>query len=63
VSKHDSVDDSQYVPCNQPDTRELRDDPRARQVGEIVEKAKGQHYQLACGMTFEAGLHKLNERS
>ena len=25
-----------------------------RQVGEIVEKAKGQHYQLACGMTFEA---------
>jgi hypothetical protein len=41
----------------------LRDDPRARQVGEIVEKAKGQHYQLACGMTFEAGLHKLNERS
>ena len=28
--------------------------PGARQVGEIVEKAKGQHYQLACGMTFEA---------
>lgn len=23
-------------------------------VNEIVEKAKGQHYQLACGMTFEA---------
>jgi DNA primase large subunit len=23
-------------------------------VNEIVDKAKGQHYQLACGMTFEA---------
>ena len=32
----------------------------ARQVGEIVEKAKGQHYQLACGMTFEVGLNNLN---
>lgn len=25
-----------------------------RQVNEIVDKAKGQHFQLACGMTFEA---------
>jgi|AntAceMinimDraft_12_1070368.scaffolds.fasta_scaffold159317_1 DNA primase large subunit len=26
----------------------------ARQVSDIVEKASGHHYQLACGMTFEA---------